>query len=294
MSDSNAYGTLFMPNFQDLSKVVAKTIPILETDPNNVLVLIDCLVDFIHKNGALPVKGAIEDTRRTGQFIVNNLSKIKNIEIMEDTHQIYQIFHAAYWTNKEGKHPDPFTVIKLDDLKTWTPKCELEWAITYLEKVGQLIIWPYHTFEGSIGRCVDPALLEILYYWSFVREQKLNFHAKGTLAESEMYGAFAPEVWIGNIPNGSFNQLLLGHLLTHEKMIFAGQAKSHCVLTTLQQICNRLRAFAPSRIKDIYVLTDCMSNVQHPEIDFDEITKIEFEKLAKYGMNFVTSTELEL
>jgi hypothetical protein len=34
-----------------------------------------------------------------------------------DTHQVMQIFHGIFFVNEKGEHPEPYTVIKKEDIE---------------------------------------------------------------------------------------------------------------------------------------------------------------------------------
>lgn len=47
----------------------------------------------------------------------------------------------------------------------------------------------------------------------------------------------------------------------------------------------------PEALSKWYVLTDCMSSVAHPQIDFDAMANRYFEHFAETGLNLVQSTD---
>jgi hypothetical protein len=54
----------------------------------------------------------------------NNQEKISDIIVTFDSHNPEHIAHTKQWINGDGKHPDPFTQIKYQDVKdgTWKPQ----------------------------------------------------------------------------------------------------------------------------------------------------------------------------
>ncbi|RMG79266.1 MAG: isochorismatase, partial [Chloroflexi bacterium] len=70
----------------------------------------------------------------------------------------------------------------------------------------------------------------------------------------------------------------------------AGQAKSHCVLETVASLVRHMGEDSGT-LSRIHLLTDCMSSVVHPEIDFEAIANETFARFAEHGVQLVTSTD---
>jgi nicotinamidase-related amidase len=77
-------------------------------------------------------------------------------------------------------------------------------------------------------------------------------------------------------------------MATYDRIYFAGQAKSHCVLESITSIA-RYEGYQPGLLEKVYLLEDCTSAVAHPKIDFDAMANEQFEAFAKQGLNAVTS-----
>jgi nicotinamidase-related amidase len=97
---------------------------------------------------------------------------------------------------------------------------------------------------------------------------------------------------------GSFNAPFFKMLMEHDRVYVFGQAKSHCVLSTLRDLQAHILATDPSLVDKVYVLADCMSPVPAPAInplpaslDFPRIAEEAFVELAKAGMHIVRSTD---
>src|SRR5258706_7905449 len=73
---------------------------------------IDCQIGFCTPGASLFVPGAVEDTQRTLGWLYGNLDRLTGLHFSMDTHRVFQIFHPAWWTDLEGKHPQPFTPIR--------------------------------------------------------------------------------------------------------------------------------------------------------------------------------------
>jgi nicotinamidase-related amidase len=99
-----------------------------------------------------------------------------------------------------------------------------------------------------------------------------------------------PEVKVPGHPMGELNTDFLHMLASHDLIYIAGQAKSHCVLETVSSV---LRYFGnkPEVIDKIRVLSDCMSSVVHPEIDFEAIANDAFSRYERQGLRMAVATE---
>ena len=72
-----------------------------------------------------------------------------------------------------------------------------------------------------------------------------------------------------------------------DKIIVAGEAKSHCVLESIKQILEHYET-RPEITQKIYILEDCMSSIT----GFEDITNKTFEDFKKkYKVNIVKSTD---
>src|SRR5262245_5407764 len=74
-------GMLFMPNTMaavEAGRSAALPPAALDTE-KTALLLVDMQVDFVHPDGALYVPGAVEDSRRTIEWIFNNVGRITTI-----------------------------------------------------------------------------------------------------------------------------------------------------------------------------------------------------------------------
>jgi nicotinamidase/pyrazinamidase len=292
-------GELFVPatNAAMAAGLMAHLPTASEDAPRVLLLLVDTQVDFIHTDGTLSVPGAVDDTRRTIEWIFRNVGKITAIAASLDSHVPFQIFYPTWWRNREGQYPEPFTVIRSDEAKAgqWQPVYEPEWSLQYLEKLEreakkELMIWPYHTMIGTPGHTITPALYEAIVYHSAARRTEPIFLTKGSIPETEHYSILEPEVKVPDHPQGGVNTQFLDMLATHDLIYIAGQAKSHCVLETVNSMMRYFRK-QPQVITKMRILADCMSSVAHPTIDFDALANQAFEAFAAEGLQLVLSTD---
>jgi len=264
-----------------------------------ILILVDAQVDFVHTDGALAVPGAVEDTRRTIEWLFRSLEQVTTIAASLDSHTPLQIFYPPWWADPDGRAPAPYTAITAAEVHAgrWRPVIEPEWSVQYVERLEKdarktLMIWPYHTMIGTPGQAITPALYETIAYHAAARGAQPHFLSKGFLPRTEHYSIVEPEVKIPEERErgGELNVPFMEMLATYDRIYIAGQAKSHCVLETVGSLV-RYFAERPEVINRLHVLIDCTSSVAHPEVNFERIAT---EALAAYqarGLRLVRSTD---
>lgn len=259
-----------------------------KSSPKTVFLGIDIQQDFMD-NGALGVPGAAQDVIRLGQFIYNNVEKISSIIVSLDTHEPAQIFHPYWWVDEDGNHPTPYTVIKPEDLTNGKWHAIIDPALSkhyvrQLEKVGkQLCIWPYHCINGTTGWALENQFSNLIHFMSVAANIPIQKICKGQHPLTEMYGIIRPEYSM----HDNTNTELLEKIATFDKIVIAGEAKSHCVLESIKQICEYYYDKLDITRK-IYVLTDCMSDIPGFEQQSQTAYKI---LVSKYKINLVKSTD---
>lgn len=292
-------GQMFTPNVaQAVAEGRAAGIrPSPQDSIRTILLLVDMQVDFVHEDGALSVPGAVDDARRTIEWIYDHSAELTTIAASLDSHLPLQIFSSSWWIDAKGQHPNPYTVISSKSVAdgTWQPLYEPEWSRYYVQELEkqarkELMIWPYHTLLGTPGHSLTPALYEAIAYHSAARQSQPVFLTKGSIPKTEHYSILEPEVKVPDQPSGELNVTFLEMLASYDRIYIAGQAKSHCVLETVSSI---MRHFArhPRIIAKMRVLTDCTSSVRHPEIDFDRIADETFADFARRGLMLIKSVD---
>ena len=290
------------------------------TDRKRVgLLLIDvqntfCIPNFELFVGGASGMGAVEDNIRLCEFIYRNLSSITEIIPTMDSHTAIQIFHPIFWINEAGEHPTPATMISYEDVREgrWKVNRDLansltegntkqleQHALYYVKKLSvdgkyPLTIWPYHSMLGGIGHALVSAVEEAVFFHSIARKTKTNFELKGSNSLTENYSVLSPEITdsVDGTTIASKNTGLIEKLLNFDSVIIAGQAKSHCVAWTIDNLLTEIKNIDTNLAKKIYLLEDCMSPVVIPEVvDFTSQADEAFQKFADAGMNIVKSTD---
>lgn len=259
-------------------------------DKERVLFLgIDVQQDFMD-HGALGVAGAQKDVERMTRFIYDNIEKISNIAVSMDTHTPHQIFHPCWWIDENGEHPAPYTMITLKDLDEgrWraviNPQASREY-VKHLEQDAKkaLCIWTYHCMQGTTGAALENQFANMIYFHSVARKAVVQRLVKGQDPMSEMYGIIRPEY----DTKGYMNLEFLNKLERFDKVLIAGEAKSHCVLESIKQILEYYET-RPEVTEKVYVLEDCMSSIS----GYEDMANQMFEDFRKrYRIQLVKSTD---
>ncbi|MDE3056741.1 MAG: isochorismatase [Bacteroidota bacterium] len=282
------------------------------------LLLVDCQNTFCIPGFELFVggrsgNGAVEDNVRLATFMYKNLPSITQIIPTMDTHRAMQIFHPLFFVDKKGNHPAPMTMIFVSDIESGKWKVNpavaqvipgkdenalYDFVLHYtrtLSKNGKytLMIWPYHAMLGGIGHALVASIEEAIFVHTIARQCQTQFEMKGNLPLTENYSVLRPEV-LDDEQHRSItakNTALIESLLSFDAVIVAGQAKSHCVAWTVDDLLTEIKAKDPSLARKIYLLEDCTSPVVVPGADFTDQANEAFRRFAEAGMHIVKSSE---
>jgi nicotinamidase-related amidase len=267
---------------------------------------IDCQISFCHPDGGLFVPGAVEDAGRAIGWLYRHLDRVTETIWSLDTHELHQIFHPAFWRDREGRRPAPFTAITAAEVKAgqWVPRERFGRALEYCEKLEAtgkyvLTVWPYHGILGGLANALLPAFAEAMCFHAFAREAPPRLVAKGRQPWTEMYSALSPEVReLEGETLGGFDEGLFRHLMSFDRVYVFGQASSHCVLATLEDLRDRVLAEDPSGLERFVILEDAMSPVPPPDLDplpagldFPRIARERLDALVRAGMRRSTTAE---
>ncbi len=271
-----------------------------------------CIPGFELFVGGRSGAGAVDDNRRLSAFIYRNLHRITTIAPTLDTHQAVQIFHSIFLVDDRGRHPAPYTLVTPADVDAgrWRFNPAVAAGLGIQPAEGQaflghytrslaaadkysLTVWPYHAMLGSIGHALVPAIEEAVFFHSICRFARPDFQVKGGNPLTENYSVLRPEVLEG--PNGQAvaakNRPFIQTLLDFDALIVAGQAQSHCVAWTIDDLLAEIRAHDTALARHVYLLEDCTSPVVIPDvIDYTDAADAAFQRFADAGMHRVRST----
>ena len=252
------------------------------------VLLIDVQKDFCFPEGSLYVAGrsgagAIDDTRRIAEMLYRNLHVITDVTTTMDTHFAYQIFFPAFWQTSDGGRLEAHRTITTEEVRsgavrprpaiakwlcgghyTWLVK-QVTHYVESLERAGkyELYLWPPHCLLGGAGHALAGTLHEARLFHSFVRGSQSHVEVKGGHPLTENYSVLRPEV-LDRHDGGALaqrNTQFLKTLLGADAVVIAGQAASHCVKSSIDDLLDEIVAQDPALAKKVYVVTDCMSAV---------------------------------
>ena len=267
-----------------------------------------CIPEFELFVGGRSGTGAVDDNRRLCEFLYRNLGTITQIFPSLDTHHAMQVFHAIWLVDEEGNHPEPYTLVSPEDVAAgrWMMNeavaeaigIDPDYARRHLEHYTRaladggkynLTIWPFHAMLGGIGHALVSSVEEAVFFHSVARYAQPAFQVKGENPLTEHYSMLGPEVTEG--PDGDVlggtNTALIEKLLEFDAVVVAGQAKSHCIAWTIDDLLEHARDLA----ERTYLLEDCTSPiVVAGAVDYTDDADAAFERYAEAGMHVVRST----
>ncbi len=253
----------------------------------SILIIIDGQNCFMFLPGApLPVVGSIEDMTRLVRFIQLYGKYIETIICSMDTHPRDHVSHPERWVDAEGSHPTTFTVITYEDCVagTWraTNPEDQAWQIEYVRLLERPhVIWPVHgqkpTWEWQMYH--DLAL-------ELDGRSNVRYVEKGMHRDVEQFGIFGAEVPFLGAPETDINQALIAEIDAYDRVIFAGEAASHCVMDSVKQFLEHMPSQDPTKV---VLLKDCMS----PVTGFEQLATDWLEEMDAIGVQAVNSTDFQ-
>jgi nicotinamidase-related amidase len=290
------------------------------------LLLIDLQKDFCFPRGSLYVggrsgTGAIDDSDRIARFLYRNLEAITDVTCTLDTHFPFQIFSPSFWLGRDGQPPAAHQEITTDrirsgevrpnpDIAWWLCNGDVSWLAQQVEFYCQelewagkykLYLWPPHCLLGSDGHPLVGVIHEARLFHAWARGSRSGIESKGDNPLTENYSVLAPEVLL-RFDGGQLaerNDRFIETLLNNDAVIIAGQAASHCVKSSIDDLLSEILVGTEDLARKIYILGDCMSSVAVPDptrpgeflFDFTPQAEEALARWAKAGMSVVRSTE---
>ncbi len=274
-----------------------------------------CIPGFELFVGGRSGLAAVDDNVRLCEFIYRNMQRITEISPTMDTHLAMQIFHSPFLINDRGENPSPMTTVTLEEIEkgAWKVNPAVAHSIAngnyawlqrhlvhYAKKLSEggkysLMVWPFHAMLGGIGHALVASVEEALFFHAIARHSQTCFEIKGGNFLTENYSVLRPEVLDGvdSRPIAQKNVRFIEKLLKFDAVVIAGQAKSHCVAWTIDDLLSEILTQDEKLAKKVYLMADCTSPVVVPGVvDFTDLADGAFKRFADAGMNVVRSTEL--
>ena len=242
----------------------------------------------------LPVAGAHTDMLRLAAFMRETAASWSDITITLDSHNRLHIAHPTFWKRGDGSSVAPFTAIKAQQVRDgeFQPRdpAALLRALAYLDALDArgrytLMVWPVHCEIGSWGHNVHADVRNAYNVWETQQLKVVRKVAKGANTWTEHYSAMQAEVPDETDPDTLLNRPLLAALDRADLLVIAGEASSHCVKATTEDIADHLPGGKPERI---VLLTDCMS----PVSGFQTQHEAFFADMSKRGVQLATTADL--
>lgn len=245
---------------------------------------------------SLPVAGAHAGLLRLAGLIGRLAPSAFNaITITLDTHHRLHIAHPGFWqrigADETGALPvAPFTEITAESVRAqiFAPRnpALLPAVLGYLDALQsrgryRLMVWPVHCELGSWGHAVHPAVRSAYNTWEEHSQRTVQKVCKGSNLMTEHYSALQAEVPDASDPATGLNTGLLASLASADWIVVAGEASSHCVRATVEDLVEYI---TPSKI---VLLADCM----HPVAGFEAQHHAFLEGMTRRGMVISSSTE---
>jgi nicotinamidase-related amidase len=300
-------------------------VPAAAADARRVeLLVIDAQRDFTFPRGALYVggrsgRGAVEDNDRLARFVYANLAAITGITCTLDTHFPYQVFFPTFWEGRDGEPVGPHREVTADDVRggalrprrelaRWLCEGDHEWLVRQaqfyceeLERAGKyrLYLWPLHCLAGGDGHALAGVIQEARLFHAFARRAPDPLELKGGHPLTENYSVLAPEVLLRH-DGGELAQRngpLFDRLLQADALYVAGQASSHCVRSSVDDLLDEIARRDPALASRVHVLVDCMSAVAVPDgsggflADFTPQAEAALARWEAAGIRLVRSTD---
>jgi nicotinamidase-related amidase len=111
---------------------------------------------------------------------------------------------------------------------------------------------------------------------------------------TENFSVLRPEVTEdeSGAPVDAGNRALVEHLLSFDTVLVAGEAKSHCVAWTVEDLLFEIRTRDPRLAEKLVLLDDCASPVVVPGVvDWTDAAEAAYTRFAAAGARRALSTE---
>ena len=281
-------------------------IDLIVIDPQNSFCkVVDPGKQQVLHDGELCVPGAWKDMENVAGLVRRLGGKLNDIHVTMDSHHKLHIAHPLWFVDRDGNHPNPFTLVTLDGTKIiandflkgqLVPKGELnttvpsfrEWTVSYLRSLEGSnryahCIWPYHCLIGTPGHNIVTPLYQALDEWCQGNMAIVDIVTKGSNPKVEHFSAVKAEVEDQKDLSTQFNDEFFSTVMDSDEILLTGEALSHCLANTVRDMAG----YNPDFIKKCVLLTDCSSSVP----GFESFGDAFIDDMVKLGMRTSTSVD---
>jgi nicotinamidase-related amidase len=280
---------------------------LLKQNMNTHLLVIDPQNDFCDVvvaappgySPALPVAGADADLCRLAAFVHRNQQRIGGITVTLDSHPGVAVERTTFWVKGGGQPVPPFTWLTAADVEagTYRPRdaASTTAVLAMLSQLAQrgregLMVWPVHCVTGTFGHTIHAKLAAQLQAWETARQHAVRKVLKGDYPLSEHYGVFEADAPVAGVPSTQFNTALARHVTAGvDLLLLAGEAASHCVAASFDQLAGYL-ASSPGGRPRVVILRDCMS----PVAGLEHLAEGFYQRARAFGADILSSSEAAL
>lgn len=290
----------------------------------------NCFQSLSVMGGHLSVPNAWSGTIRSVEWDLRNAAAITGDGYTIDFHPLTARFDMHYWQLRAnnpfglpaGAHPHlfidgadkPFPVVLPSSC--WHPQHNpdgwyqpitrsqefLDETWDYVNKLGFVVLWTKHCHRFTYGSTLDPLVMAAMYHRNFLRgtiETEPMFFPKGMSWRTEFYGVFGPEYEIPTDPNAqatfSILQLFEGFpelgIPPFDLVVTTGQARTHCVLRSMQQAVEKCIASGRKDLLERMVyLWDTSCDIP----GFEKNARTAEAEMRKMGVRFETTESFSL
>ncbi|NIZ46541.1 hypothetical protein PVA44_05415 [Entomospira nematocerorum] len=249
------------------------------------LLIIDPQNDFCDPSGSLFVPGASSDMERLAQFMHNKKTTLNRLFITLDSHHHYDIAHPSYWIHQSGADVEPFTTVTIDDIhyKRIVPRNREDRDRTYnylceLDRMGTShTIWPEHCLIGSWGHQIYPIIAQAIQAFQGRIHQSPTVLFKGMNPYTEHFSALSAIIPDMMDRHTQFQTMFAEELLNCDHLYIAGEALSHCVASTIQDLIRTVDCKQRSPIT-------LLLNASSPVSGFESIVDVMLEEWSQAGI----------
>jgi nicotinamidase/pyrazinamidase len=150
-----------------------------------------------------------------------------------------------------------------------------------------LVVWPVHCVTGTWGHNIYAPLAEQLAQWEFAQQRAVRKVLKGEYPLTEHFGVFEADAPDASVASTQFNMQLAQDLTQGiEVLFFGGEAGSHCVASSFDQMARYLDSENGVRPR-VVLLSDCMSSVT----GFEAAQESFFQRARIWGAEIMTSAQ---